>query len=55
MTCNTDNRWHRSDTAKAVAPVRVRGLAVSKSSAMGVTNAPRGLCFAASLDTQIPH
>lgn len=55
MACTTDNRWHRSDTAKAVAPVRVRGLVSSWSSAMGVTNAPRGLCFAASLDTQIPH
>ena len=54
MACTTDNRWHRSDTANAVAPVRVRGLCSSKSSVMGVT-APRGLYFAASLDTQIPH
>jgi hypothetical protein len=55
VACITDNSWHRSDTAKAVAPVRVRELCCSQSSVMGVTNAPRGLKFAASLDTQIPH
>jgi hypothetical protein len=54
VACKTDN-WHRSDTAKAVAPVRVRGLVSPQSSNSGAIHASRGLCFAASLDTQIPH
>lgn len=55
MAIYSDKRWHRSETANAVAPVAVvRGLGSSCSSVMGGTTALRGLILAApTFDTQL--
>jgi hypothetical protein len=52
VACHPEKRWHRCDTAKAVAPAAASRGICSSSSTMGGVTAPRDPNVAPVLDTQ---